>query len=99
MSDEHAPGSSTMPQKKNPDVPELVRGRSGRAIGDLVAVLTMMKGLPLAYDGDLQEQRVPLYDGAAVAPPPSTLPPVVARVRLDPQAKPRPADRRELRAN
>jgi argininosuccinate lyase len=68
VSDEHATGSSIMPQKKNPDVAELVRGRSGRAIGDLVAVLAILKGLPLAYDSDLQEQRVPLYDAAAIAP-------------------------------
>ena len=68
ISDEHATGSSIMPQKKNPDVAELVRGRAGRAIGDVVAVLAILKGLPLAYDSDLQEQRVPLYDAAAVAP-------------------------------
>ena len=68
VSDEHATGSSIMPQKKNPDVAEIVRGRAGRTIGDLVAVLTILKGLPLAYDSDLQEQRVPLYDAAAVAP-------------------------------
>ena len=66
FSDEHATGSSIMPQKKNPDVAELVRGRAGRIIGDLVAILTTLKGLPLAYDGDLQEHRVPLYDAAAV---------------------------------
>jgi len=68
LADEHATGSSIMPQKKNPDVAELVRGRAGRAIGDVVAVLAILKGLPLAYDSDLQEQRVPLYDAAAVAP-------------------------------
>ena len=68
VADEHATGSSIMPQKKNPDVAEIVRGRAGRAIGDLVAVLTILKGLPLSYDSDLQEQRVPLYDAAAVAP-------------------------------
>jgi len=67
VSDEHATGSSIMPQKKNADVAELVRGRAGRAIGDVVAVLTILKGLPLAYGSDLQEQRVPLYDAAAVA--------------------------------
>ena len=98
MSDEHATGSSIMPQKKNPDVPELVRGRSGRAIGDLVAVLTTMKGLPLAYDGDLQEQRVPLYDGAAVAPALSTLALVIAGVRFDREAMRRATDRGMLGA-
>ncbi|MEX2046042.1 MAG: lyase family protein, partial [Chloroflexota bacterium] len=67
VSDEHATGSSIMPQKKNADVAELVRGRAGRAIGNVVAVLTILKGLPLAYGSDLQEQRVPLYDTAAVA--------------------------------
>jgi len=83
VSDEHATGSSIMPQKKNPDVAELVRGRAGRAIGDLVAVLTILKGLPLAYDSDLQEQRVPLYDAAAVAPALDALALVVRGLRFD----------------
>src|SRR5437763_4607426 len=87
-----------MPQKKNPDVPELVRGRSGRAIGDLVAVLTTMKGLPLAYDGDLQEQRVPLYDGAAVAPALATLAVVVRGLRFDRDAMRRATERGMLGA-
>jgi len=98
ISDEHATGSSIMPQKKNPDVPELVRGRSGRAIGDLVAVLTTMKGLPLAYDGDLQEQRVPLYDGAAVASALETLAQVVGGLRFDREAMRRATDRGMLGA-
>ncbi len=51
-----------MPQKKNPDVPELVRGKSGRVIGDLVALLTLMKGQPLAYNKDNQEDKEPLFD-------------------------------------
>jgi argininosuccinate lyase len=51
-----------MPQKKNPDIAELVRGKSGRVFGDLVAVLTAMKGLPLAYNSDLQEDKEPLFD-------------------------------------
>ena len=55
-------GSSIMPQKKNPDVPELVRGKSGRVYGHLVSLLTMMKGLPLAYNRDLQEDKEPLFD-------------------------------------
>ncbi len=55
-------GSSMMPQKKNPDVAELVRGKSGRVIGALVALLTIMKGLPLAYNRDLQEDKPPLFD-------------------------------------
>jgi argininosuccinate lyase len=83
LSDEHATGSSIMPQKKNPDVPELVRGRAGRLIGDLVAVLTNLKGLPLAYDGDLQEQRVPLYEGAVAAPALRALALVVRGLRVD----------------
>jgi argininosuccinate lyase len=83
LSDEHATGSSIMPQKKNPDVAELVRGRAGRIIGDLVAVLTTLKGLPLAYDGDLQEQRVPLYDAAATAPAIDALATVVGGLRFD----------------
>lgn len=55
-------GSSIMPQKKNPDFAELIRGKSGRAIGDLVALLTLMKGLPYAYDRDLQEDKEALFD-------------------------------------
>ncbi len=55
-------GSSIMPQKQNADIAELVRGKSGRVIGDLVALLTIVKGLPLAYNKDLQETQEPLYD-------------------------------------
>jgi argininosuccinate lyase len=55
-------GSSMMPQKWNPDVPELVRGKSGRAVGDLVAILTLLKSLPLAYNRDLQEDKENLFD-------------------------------------
>jgi argininosuccinate lyase len=55
-------GSSIMPQKVNPDVPELVRAKSGRVFGDVVALLTVLKGLPLAYNKDLQETQEPLYD-------------------------------------
>ncbi len=58
-------GSSQMPQKRNPDVAELVRGKAGRAIGDLVALLTVLKGLPLAYDRDLQEDKAPVLDAVA----------------------------------
>jgi argininosuccinate lyase len=54
-----------MPQKKNPDVPELVRGKTGRAIGNLVALLTVMKGLPLTYNRDMQEDKEPVFDSAA----------------------------------
>ena len=83
FSDAHATGSSIMPQKKNPDVAELVRGRAGRIIGDLVAVLTVLKGLPLAYGGDLQEQRIPLYDAATVAPALETLALVIGGLTFD----------------
>jgi argininosuccinate lyase len=62
--DEFSTGSSIMPQKKNPDVAELVRGKSGRIFGSLQAVLAMMKGLPLAYQSDLQEDKEPLFDAA-----------------------------------
>jgi len=55
-------GSSIMPQKRNPDVPELIRGKSGRVFGDLTALLTVMKGLPLAYNKDMQEDKEPLFD-------------------------------------
>jgi len=57
-------GSSIMPQKKNPDVPELVRGKTGRANGNLIALLTIMKGQPLAYNKDNQEDKEPLFDTA-----------------------------------
>ncbi|HZS35674.1 MAG TPA: argininosuccinate lyase [Polyangia bacterium] len=60
-------GSSIMPQKVNPDVPELVRAKSGRVFGDLMALLTIIKGLPLAYNKDLQETQEPLYDGLETA--------------------------------
>lgn len=58
-------GSSLMPQKHNPDVAELVRARTGRAVGDLVALLVVLKGLPLAYDRDLQEDKAPVLDAVA----------------------------------
>jgi argininosuccinate lyase len=98
FSDQHATGSSIMPQKKNPDVAELVRGRTGRIIGDLVAVLTTLKGLPLAYDGDLQEHRVPLYDAAAVIPALETLALVVGGLRFDRDAMRRATERGMLTA-
>ena len=65
LPDAFATGSSMMPQKKNPDVAELVRGKSGRVIGALVALLTTLKGLPLAYNRDLQEDKATLFDAAA----------------------------------
>jgi len=62
LPDTHATGSSLMPQKKNPDVLELARGRTGRCVGDLVALVTMLKGLPLTYNRDLQEDKVSFFD-------------------------------------
>ena len=62
LDDAFATGSSIMPQKKNPDVAELARGKSGRLVGNLTAILTMLKGLPLAYDRDLQEDKEPVFD-------------------------------------
>ncbi len=62
LSDAFCTGSSIMPQKKNPDVPELVRGKTGRVNGHLVALLTLMKGQPLAYNKDNQEDKEPLFD-------------------------------------
>ena len=62
LSDAFCTGSSMMPQKKNPDVPELVRGKTGRVYGHLMAVLTTMKGLPLSYNRDLQEDKEALFD-------------------------------------
>lgn len=64
LPDGYCTGSSMMPQKKNPDVPELIRAKSGRVFGHLQALLTIMKGLPLAYNRDLQEDKVPLFDTA-----------------------------------
>src|SRR5262245_26370464 len=64
LDDAYATGSSLMPQKKNPDSFELLRGKSGRLIGDLVGLLTVLKGLPAAYDKDLQEDKEPLFDTA-----------------------------------
>jgi argininosuccinate lyase len=62
ISDAFATGSSIMPQKKNPDIPELIRGKTGRVYGHLTSLLTMMKGLPLTYNKDMQEDKEPLFD-------------------------------------
>jgi argininosuccinate lyase len=64
ISDAFTTGSSIMPQKKNPDVAELARGKTGRVYGSLMALLTLMKGLPLAYNRDMQEDKEPLFDAA-----------------------------------
>jgi argininosuccinate lyase len=62
LADAYATGSSMLPQKKNPDVAELARGKTGRLVGHVTAVLTTLKGLPLAYNRDLQEDKEPLFD-------------------------------------
>jgi argininosuccinate lyase len=64
LADRFCTGSSIMPQKKNPDVPELARGKTGRVYGDLMSLLTLMKGQPLAYNKDNQEDKEPLFDAA-----------------------------------
>ncbi|MBW2094537.1 MAG: argininosuccinate lyase [Deltaproteobacteria bacterium] len=64
ISDAFCTGSSIMPQKKNPDIPELIRGKTGRVYGDLMALLTTMKGLPLSYNKDMQEDKEVLFDAA-----------------------------------
>lgn len=62
LDDAYSTGSSIMPQKKNPDITELIRGKSGRVFGDLLSLLTMMKGLPLAYNKDMQEDKEMIFD-------------------------------------
>jgi argininosuccinate lyase len=62
MDDAYSTGSSIMPQKKNPDVAELIRGKTGRVYGHLMGLLTTMKGLPLAYNKDMQEDKEPIFD-------------------------------------
>lgn len=62
LSDSYTTGSSIMPQKKNPDMAELIRGKTGRVYGDLMALLTTLKGLPLAYNKDMQEDKEPVFD-------------------------------------
>ena len=67
LDDAFATGSSIMPQKKNPDIAELVRGKTGRVYGSLTTLLTMMKGLPLAYNKDLQEDKEAIFDACDTA--------------------------------
>lgn len=62
ISDTFCTGSSIMPQKKNPDIPELIRGKSGRVVGSLMSLITLMKGLPLTYNRDMQEDKEPVFD-------------------------------------
>jgi argininosuccinate lyase/argininosuccinate synthase len=85
LPDRHSTGSSMMPQKRNPDVAELARGKAGRLLGDLVALATVMKGLPLSYDRDLQEDKEPLFDALdTLVAALSALAPLVAELRFDP---------------
>ncbi len=62
IADRFCTGSSIMPQKKNPDIPELIRGKSGRVVGSLMSLITLVKGLPLTYNRDLQEDKEPVFD-------------------------------------
>jgi len=62
LDDAYSTGSSIMPQKKNPDIAELVRGKTGRVYGDMITLLTVMKALPLAYNKDMQEDKEPVFD-------------------------------------
>src|SRR5262249_61645090 len=67
IADAYTTGSSLMPQKKNPDIAELARGKSGRMIGNLVSLLTLLKGLPMTYNRDLQEDKQRLFDSVDTA--------------------------------
>ena len=69
LADSFCTGSSIMPQKKNPDIPELLRGKSGRVIGNLMSLLTLLKGLPLTYNRDLQEDKEPIFDSVDTVVP------------------------------
>jgi argininosuccinate lyase len=84
LPDEFATGSSMMPQKKNPDVAELIRGKTGRLIGNLTALLAMLKALPMAYNRDLQEDKEPLFDSVdTVQSSLAVLAPLIAALRFD----------------
>jgi argininosuccinate lyase len=84
LDDAYSSGSSIMPQKKNPDAYELLRGKAGRLIGDLNAVLVTLKGLPLGYSKDLQEDKEPLFDAVdAVLPMLTVLPGMLRTARFD----------------
>jgi argininosuccinate lyase len=86
LPDAFATGSSIMPQKKNPDVAELIRGKTGRVYGDLVRVLTVMKGLPLAYHSDMQEDKEAFFDAAdTVRACLGILAPLVTALRFRPE--------------
>ena len=83
LPDAYATGSSIMPQKKNPDVAELARGKTGRVYGSLVALLTLLKGLPLSYNRDLQEDKPPLFDAVdTVEQVLTVLPPILRAINF-----------------
>ncbi|HEV2310944.1 MAG TPA: argininosuccinate lyase, partial [Acidimicrobiia bacterium] len=99
LADEYATGSSMLPQKKNPDVAELVRGKTGRLIGDLTGLLATLKGLPLAYNRDLQEDKAPLFDALDTCRLAlRALEGVVATLHFDTDAMAAAADQPELAA-
>jgi argininosuccinate lyase len=82
--DAHATGSSMMPQKRNPDVAELARAQAGRVLGDLVTLATVLKGLPLAYDRDLQEDKPPMFDAYdSIAPALDAMAGMIATIEFD----------------
>ena len=84
FADAFCTGSSLMPQKKNPDVAELTRGKSARVIGDITAMLTLCKGLPLAYNRDMQEDKEPVFDAIDTALKIlSVLPPMIASMKIN----------------
>ena len=84
LADSFCTGSSIMPQKKNPDIPELIRGKTGRVTGNLVALLTLMKGLPMTYNRDLQEDKEPLFDTVdTVAPSLSIMTELLAHLEFN----------------
>ena len=86
LSDSYCTGSSLMPQKKNPDVAELARGKTARIYGDLTAILTLCKGLPMTYNRDLQEDKIPLFDAVDTAQAIlSVLPGMMATMRILPE--------------
>ncbi len=93
LADSFATGSSLMPQKKNPDVAEIVRAKSGRVVGDFMALLTLMKGLPLTYNRDMQEDKESLFDAAdSLLASLEVMAPMVESVRFRPEAMARAAE-------
>ena len=84
LDDAYATGSSIMPQKKNPDIAELIRGKTGRVTGDLVTLLSMLKGLPLAYNKDMQEDKEAVFDAVdTVSLCIKTFTPMLATMRVN----------------